>query len=80
MFTPATFDFLRDLGANNNRAWFEANRARWEAHGKGPLLKFIEDFRPHLHAFAPQFDANARSVFRIHRTSRLIVTPRPKAA
>ena len=70
MFTTATFDFLRDLGANNNRAWFEANRARWEAHGKGPLLKFIEGFRPHLHAFAPQFDANARSVFRIHRDVR----------
>ena len=70
MFTPATFQFLRDLSANNTRDWFEANRPRWEAHGKGPLLAFIADFRPKLQAIAPQFDATARSVFRIHRDVR----------
>ncbi len=30
MFTQATFVFLDELAANNDRAWFEANKLRYE--------------------------------------------------
>lgn len=77
MFTSATFDFLRDLRAHNDRAWFEANRARWEAHGKAPMAAFVEAFRPRLHAISPRFVADARSVFRIHRDVRFSADKSP---
>lgn len=73
-FTKATFDFLTELAANNERAWFDANRKRYEAHVKEPALDFIDDFRPHLTALSPRFEANARasggSLFRINRDTR----------
>lgn len=70
MFTPETFRFLRELRADNTREWFEANRARWEAHGKQPLQAFIREFRPLLAEIAPRFVADDKSVFRINRDIR----------
>jgi len=74
MFSPLTLQFLRELRANNDRAWFEANRPRWEADGKAPLLAFVRAFRPRLHALSPRFLADDRSTggsaFRIHRDTR----------
>ena len=29
-FTPATFAFLTELAANNNREWFRANKSRYD--------------------------------------------------
>ncbi len=73
-FQPALFSFLRDLGDNNDRDWFAANKQRYEHDVKEPALDFIDDFRPHLERFSPHFEANARAVggslFRIHRDTR----------
>ncbi|WP_138991922.1 DUF2461 domain-containing protein [Larkinella sp. C7] len=47
-----TLDFLRDLVLNNNREWFQANRARYDAAKSefegfvGKLLQGIETFQP----------------------------------
>ena len=38
-FTPALFDFFRDLRRNNRKEWFEANRARYEEQVLEPFLK-----------------------------------------
>lgn len=70
MFSAETLQFLRDLRDNNDRAWFDANRARWERHGKSALAAFVEAFRPHLAALSPHYVADARSAFRIHRDTR----------
>src|ERR671929_18146 len=32
MWPPEALQFLRDLEANNDRDWFRANRARYDAH------------------------------------------------
>lgn len=73
-FTPALFKFLRDLKKNNSREWFQANRSRYEADVRNPLLDFIEDFAPHLAKLSPHFVASPRktggSMFRIHRDTR----------
>ena len=73
-FAPELFDFLRELRQNNNRDWFQANRERYESHVREPMLRFIEDFGPHLEQISPHFVADPRpvggSMFRIHRDVR----------
>ena len=73
-FSPATFTFLRALARNNNRAWFQANKPRYEEHVKTPCLRLIADLAAPLKAVSPQLVADPRpiggSLFRIHRDTR----------
>lgn len=73
-FTPAFFEFFRDLTRHNDRDWFAANKARYVADVETPLLQFIGDFATHLRALSPAFVADRRrvggSMFRIHRDTR----------
>lgn len=73
-FDQELFRFLRDLQANNDRAWFEANKPRYEEHVRAAALRFIVDFGPHLDRISPHFRADPRpqggSLFRIHRDIR----------
>ncbi len=52
-FTGKTFAFLGDLDANNDKAWFETNRARYEAHWKEAALDFIAGVSPDLARLDP---------------------------
>lgn len=74
MFTKATFDFLDELSAHNNRAWFQSNKPRYEALVREPALDFIEAMGPELERFAPQFRAEPRkaggSLMRVYRDTR----------
>jgi len=74
MFTKATFDFLDELSVNNDRAWFEANKPRYEAEVREPALAFIEAMEPVLKSFAPCFRAEAKkmggSLMRVFRDTR----------
>jgi len=45
-FSPELFEFLKDLAANNERDWFQANKARYEEVVVDPALRFISDARP----------------------------------
>ncbi len=71
---PGLFSFLSELEENNNRTWFEANKARYESEVKGPLLGFIGEFGTRLQEISPHFVADARpsggSLFRIYRDIR----------
>ena len=73
-FAPELFRFLKDLKANNDRAWFAENKDRYEREVREPALAFVEDFAPHLHDISPHFVADPRpsggSLFRIHRDTR----------
>lgn len=77
MFTTATFGFLRDLAAHNTRDWFEANRARYEADAKAPMLAFIDALAPGLRAITPHVEIGPRSMFRIHRDTRFSADKSP---
>jgi uncharacterized protein (TIGR02453 family) len=74
MFTPALFGFLKDLKANNERAWFNANKDRYDAVVREPALAFITGFAAPLAKISKHFVADARpvggSLFRIHRDTR----------
>jgi uncharacterized protein (TIGR02453 family) len=69
-FSRETFRFLKDLQRNNERAWFAANKARYEEHVKAPALRLIEDFAPVLAKISPRFASTPRSLYRIHRDTR----------
>ena len=74
MFTESTLRFLDELAAHNDRAWFEANKARYESLVREPALHFISAMAQPLEAFAPNFRADPRkvggSLMRIHRDTR----------
>ena len=71
---PELFDFLRELKENNNRTWFQSNKARYESAVKQPLFNFIEGFADRLPAISPHYQAiprvNGGSLFRIYRDVR----------
>ena len=73
-FTQATFRFLKDLEVNNNREWFNENKARYDNAFKEPALDFIEDFAAPLAKISKHFVADPSlqggSLFRIYRDTR----------
>ena len=79
--TPDLFSFLRDLKANNDRDWFNANKSRYVEVLKDPLLEFISHFAPLLHSISPHFQAipkaNGGSLFRIYRDVRFSANKDP---
>ncbi len=80
-FRPALFRFLRDLAANNDRAWFHANKGRFEDDLRGPALEFIAACALPLEKLSPHFVADPRpvggSLFRMHRDVRFGKDKRP---
>jgi uncharacterized protein (TIGR02453 family) len=73
-FSPAMFKFLAQLGAHNERPWFEANKDRYLHDVRDPMLRFIADLGPQLAKISKQFEANPKpvggSMMRIYRDVR----------
>ena len=68
IFTRDLFQFLVELKFNNDRAWFAANKARYEQHVKGPFLRFVAALGPKVQRLNPAY-THPRA-FRIHRDTR----------
>ncbi len=62
----ATFDFLKDLGANNNKDWFEANKNEFKDH-QNKVKTFFESVKEHLDQHD---DIEKMKMFRIYRDVR----------
>jgi uncharacterized protein (TIGR02453 family) len=73
-FSPKLFAYLRELKANNEKAWFDVNRDRYESLLVEPAIQFILDAGPHLKNVSPHFRADPRksggSLFRIYNDRR----------
>ena len=73
-FRPETIRFLEDLRANNNRAWFNANKSRYETDVLDVALRFIQSMHDPLAEFAPHFTAVPKrmggSLMRVYRDTR----------
>src|SRR2546428_754884 len=70
-FSTATLTFLRGLKRHNDRAWFEAHRAVYQADVKQPMRELIEEMDVRLTRFAPEIIGEPkRSMFRIYRDIR----------
>ena len=80
-FTPQTLSFLRKLARNNNRDWFEANKATYEDKVRTPALQFITDMADDLVTLSPHFTAQPRkvggSLMRVYRDVRFSKDKRP---
>lgn len=81
VFQPALFDFLLELELNNNRAWFEEQRERYEADVREPSFELIRALRPLLEAISPAITARdskvGGSLMRIHRDIRFSADKTP---
>lgn len=73
-FSDRSFRFLRALARNNERAWFNAHRADYEAHVRTPFQRLLVDLQPALAEVSPHFRADPRNVggslYRIQRDVR----------
>lgn len=73
-FQPGLFSFLKDLKSHNERAWFQANKGRFEVEARDPLLRFVAAFSEPLAGISKHFVADPRpsggSMFRIYRDTR----------
>ena len=77
-FSAATLRYLRGLAAHNNKPWFEAHRAEYEAVVKAPMLALIEEMDVRLAGFAPEIVGDPkRSMFRIYRDIRFSADKSP---
>lgn len=71
MIPAAAFDFLRGLAANNEKPWFEANRAIYESAVREPVATLIADVTTALTKRGLPLEGNPkRSMFRLHRDTR----------
>ncbi len=70
-FPTAAFTFLKGLGDNNNREWFEARRDIYEQSLRVPMKALIDEMDSRLAHFTPEITGTAKgSMFRIHRDIR----------
>lgn len=73
-FKPETLSFLRELKENNNRDWFNENKARYEEQVLDIALNFIQSMHDPLQEFAPHFTAIPKrmggSLMRVYRDTR----------
>lgn len=72
-FPRAALAFLAGLADNNDRAWFEANRADYEKHLLAPARACVTALGPRLQALAPNIHAEPKvngSIMRINRDTR----------
>lgn len=79
-FPRETFEFLRELESNNERAWFHANRDRYERFVLERARDFVEALGDELRRFDKGVNADPRvggSIARINRDTRFSRDKRP---
>lgn len=80
-FSPDFLKFFRELSANNDRAWFEANKDRYRGSVVDPMLSFIAALESPVGRISPQFlvipKAHGGSLFRIYRDTRFSADKTP---
>jgi uncharacterized protein (TIGR02453 family) len=77
-FGPDAFRFFEDLAANQNRDWFQANKARYEREVRAPLGALVADLSTALAERDIPFRGDPKtSLFRIHRDVRFANDKRP---
>ncbi|HEV8304567.1 MAG TPA: DUF2461 domain-containing protein [Gemmatimonadales bacterium] len=77
-FSAATLTFLRGLKRRNERPWFEAHRAEYEAAVKLPMRELIEEMDVRLARLAPEIIGDPKhSMFRIYRDIRFSADKSP---
>jgi uncharacterized protein (TIGR02453 family) len=79
-FPKESVRFMAELRANNDRDWFEAHRADYDAFFVGAGQAFVEAAGEALQTIAPRVQAIPKidgSIFRLHRDTRFSADKRP---
>ena len=75
---PAFFKFFDKLSKNNNKEWFDQNRATYEEEVKKPFRKLVEDITEKLAKDLPEINREvSKSIFRINRDIRFSADKSP---
>lgn len=70
-FTPKTFQFFKDLKANNNKEWFDAHKHIYESELMVPLKALFQAMTPAMSNIDSGFEARShRAISRIYRDIR----------
>lgn len=69
-FTEDSFDFFKELGANNNTAWFKANRHRYDQHIVGAFRGLLQTLQPFLLKLNPHFETGGKTNRNFSRINR----------
>ena len=73
-FKPSFTTFLKELAANNNRDWFQANKRLYQDAVQQPFLDFVAALAGPLQTVSPHLQADSRktggSMMRIYRDTR----------
>lgn len=72
MLNQDFLQFFIELAPNNNKAWFDENRKRYETNVKKPFHALVEELLQRLKASVhPEIDTNpSKAIFRINRDIR----------
>ena len=80
-FDESLVRFLRRLKQNNNRSWFERNKARYEAEVREPVMAFIRAIAPKIEKISPYILVSdskvAGSMMRPYRDTRFTHSKEP---
>ncbi len=79
-FTAESFTFFEELGENNHKLWFDANRARYDQHVVGTFRGLLEALTPLLRKLNPHFETGGKTngnFSRINRDIRFSKDKRP---
>jgi uncharacterized protein (TIGR02453 family) len=72
-FTPEAIAFLRDIGVNNNKPWYEANKSRYREYALKPFQDLVADLSGFMMDIDPYFvttPAVDKTISRIYRDTR----------
>ncbi len=72
-FQPETLTFLKDLEANNTRAWFEAHRGEYQEHLLRPFQLLVAQLSDFMLTIDPLFETRPlidKTISRIYRDTR----------
>lgn len=70
-FSEVGLKFLRGLARHNDREWFNARKAVYEAELKAPMAALVEEINEGLRSFAPEHVRPAqKAMMRIYRDIR----------
>lgn len=81
-FPNRALELLAELGANNNRVWFEAHKAELQAQLLAPAQSFVLALGAQLQAIDPELRVDPRTdgagvLMRIYRDTRFSSDPSP---
>jgi uncharacterized protein (TIGR02453 family) len=77
-FSPRALAFLRALKRNNDREWFRARKAEYEALVRTPMRAIIDRLAVDLREFAPDLVVSPKtSLYRIYRDTRFSTDKAP---